>query len=392
MEHESSTVALSRYLPDIARKVVFGPDNIDHGTKQTALEKSLSRSAILLTIYLISTNSDHADGVAWLFSEIPCRLHVLQPNDFFTEEEGRYETMGMDRLACMRAAGKIWGFPALVIDGGTSLTYTACDRKGHVVGGGITVGLLAKFRALAAHSSKAPGMVGVRDPEQMLKAVDSVLSKDEPLGFFARNTEDAVISSFLKETAFHLREVIKKYLDDIYSKESIEVGKGVTGDGGAPANVNVSQPQSHPNNTVPTIILTGGDATILESLLKMKDNKLIESRPDIPPYEVVTSRPLIAIGIAAMLATKAEQYKTSDFHDLDRKLLGCRVAKEFSLPDEDGDRVYRGTIAASIQVKNSTARQFLVLYDDADAEEMDLVQIHGKYSFDLTLSLFYVLC
>lgn len=376
--HELPAAALCRYMPELARSVVFGSENMNEGTKQLALEKSLSRSASLLTVYLISTNSAHAEGVAWLFSDIPCRLFVLQPDDFFTEAEGRYETMGMDRLACMRAAGKAWGFPALVIDGGTSLTYTACDRNGHIVGGGITAGLLAKFRTLANHSEKAPGMVSVQDPEQMLKAAQSMIDKNEPLGFFLRNTQDAVVSSFLKEIGFYLREVVKRYFDDVYAKGSNEEGTGGNDENGVSTSTDVSRPQGQPNNTIPKIILTGGDARILESLLKVNDNNLLESRPDIIPYEIVVNKQLFSHGVAAALIMKAGQFKTTVFHEHDKKLLGCRVAKEFKLSDDDGDRVYRGTIAATIRIKNSTARQYLVLYDDADAEEMDVVQIHGK--------------
>lgn len=378
--HESSAKALCRHLPEFARRLVFGLDGVNDGSKLMALEKSLSRSATLLTVYLISTNSANADGVAWLFSEIPCRLYSLQPDDFFTEAEGRYETMGMDRLACMRAAGKVWGFPALVIDGGTSLTYTACDRNGHIVGGGITAGLLAKFRALANHTEKAPGMASVQDPEQMLKAAEVMIDKNEPLGFFLRNTQDSVVSSFLKEIGLHLREVVKRYFDDIHAKGSVEGGKASSNDNEVHTSTDVSRPQSQPNNTIPNIIVTGGDSRFLESLLKMNDNNLLESRPDITPYDVVVSKQLIAHGVAAALTMKTEKYKSSVFHETDKKLLGCRVAKEFKLSDDDGDRVYRGTIAASIRIKNSTVRQYLVLYDDADAEEMDVVQIHGECS------------
>ena len=288
----------------------------------------------------------------------------------------------MDRLACMRAAGKIWGFPALVIDGGTSLTYTACDGNGHIVGGEITVGLMAKFRALASHTNEAPGMAGVQDPEHMLKAAEIMIDKNAPLGFFARSTEDAVISGFLKEIALYLREVIKQYLEDIYAKAWIEEEKESNKDGGVPTSTDASRPQSRPNNKVPTIILTGGDARILECLLKRKDNNLLESRPDIRPYEVAVNKALIAHGVAALLMRKIEEHKTSVFNESDKKLLGCRVAKEFKVSDEDGDRVYRGTIAATIRVKNSAVRQYVVLYDDADAEEMDLVQIHGKCLFE----------
>jgi hypothetical protein len=100
------TTALARLLPTAAMRIVFGHDD-GNMTKQAALESSHRRLATLLTVYIVSTNMDQAEKVAWCFSEIPSRVYCMQPDDFFTADQGRYESMGIDRLACMRAAGEL---------------------------------------------------------------------------------------------------------------------------------------------------------------------------------------------------------------------------------------------------------------------------------------------
>lgn len=367
------TTALARLLPTAAMRIVFGHDD-GNMTKQAALESSHRRLATLLTIYIVSTNMDQAEKVAWCFSEIPSRVCCMQPDDFFTTDQGRYESMGIDRLACMRAAGEIVGFPALVIDGGTCMTYTACDRKGRIVGGGITLGLQAKLGAIAECTRYAPGMSSVHQKEEMLAYAIEMVEQNQPLDYFCRNTREAVVSSALKEIALFCRQVIKKYLDDIHDNGETENQDAV---GEKDQSYLNSETRRRPNDAVPKVVLAGGDSRILQNLLKMENNHLLPPVSSIRPYVVAEYKHLIAFGVANAIKAKVEKYKTSSGLKFDKLLLGCRVAKEFNKADEDGDRVYRGTIAAAIQTKNDELEQYLVVYDDADTEELNLIEIHG---------------
>jgi pantothenate kinase type III len=362
MTSASPTSVLARMLPSGAIRVIFGEEDII--TKQKAVEQSQTRSSTLLTVYLVSTNDDQARKVTLCFSEIPSRVFAMQPDDFYTLDQGRYESMGMDRLACMRAAGDIVGFPALVFDGGTCMTYTACDSHGRIVGGGITLGLMAKFAAVSQCSRHAPGMSSVQHHADMVKYAHDMVLQNKPLNFFSRNTQEALVSSTLKETAFYCRQVVSKYLTEVFDKFAEDDGK--------------EKDTEDSEKRIPKIIVAGGDSVILRKLLEVNSNYLLDPNPDVRPYCIVESKHLIAFGIATALKAKVEKHKSQAITDFDRILLGCRVAKEFKTLDEDGDRIYRGTIAASVRAKDSEEHQYLVMYDDIDTEEMNLVELHGK--------------
>ena len=110
----------------------------------------------LLSVYVVSTNLDNEAGVEFLFRDIPCRMYRLKASDFFSDEQGAYEGMGVDRLANMKAASKFYEFPLMVIDGGTAMTYTAADASGKIVGGGIFPGFAAIYRALHDYTGELP--------------------------------------------------------------------------------------------------------------------------------------------------------------------------------------------------------------------------------------------
>ncbi|MEM9005997.1 MAG: pantothenate kinase [Cyanobacteria bacterium P01_F01_bin.86] len=66
-----------------------------------------------------------------------------------------YPTMGIDRALNLLGAGDRYGWPVLVIDAGTALTFTAGDA-GQFLGGAILPGLTLQFKALPAHTAQLP--------------------------------------------------------------------------------------------------------------------------------------------------------------------------------------------------------------------------------------------
>ncbi|MDY7022204.1 MAG: pantothenate kinase [Cyanobacteriota bacterium] len=67
-----------------------------------------------------------------------------------------YPTLGIDRALAVLGAGTKLSFPVLVIDGGTALTLTGCDRNSRLVGGAILPGLGLQFSALAKRTAALP--------------------------------------------------------------------------------------------------------------------------------------------------------------------------------------------------------------------------------------------
>ncbi|MEH2451711.1 pantothenate kinase [Nostoc sp.] len=70
--------------------------------------------------------------------------------------KGIYPTLGIDRALALWGAGKTWGFPMLVIDGGTALTFTAADDNQCLIGGAILPGIGLQFATLAEQTGQLP--------------------------------------------------------------------------------------------------------------------------------------------------------------------------------------------------------------------------------------------
>ncbi|MEH2421764.1 MAG: pantothenate kinase [Nostoc sp.] len=70
--------------------------------------------------------------------------------------KGMYPTLGIDRALALWGAGKTWGFPMLVIDAGTALTFTAADDNQCLIGGAILPGIGLQFAALGQQTGQLP--------------------------------------------------------------------------------------------------------------------------------------------------------------------------------------------------------------------------------------------
>ncbi len=67
-----------------------------------------------------------------------------------------YPTLGIDRALALLGAGETWGFPMLVIDGGTALTFTGANQNRNLIGGAILPGLGLQFSTLSQKTGKLP--------------------------------------------------------------------------------------------------------------------------------------------------------------------------------------------------------------------------------------------
>jgi type III pantothenate kinase len=96
----------------------------------------------------------------WLASVVPTQSEVwraypnltwLQPSDIPLQQS--YVGLGVDRAIALWGAGMTYGWPCLVIDGGTALTLTGADASAALVGGAIFPGLGLQLRALAGSTA-----------------------------------------------------------------------------------------------------------------------------------------------------------------------------------------------------------------------------------------------
>ncbi len=70
--------------------------------------------------------------------------------------KGMYPTLGIDRALAAWGAGQTYGFPVLVIDGGTALTFTAVDHEQNFQGGAILPGLATQLQSLHTNTAALP--------------------------------------------------------------------------------------------------------------------------------------------------------------------------------------------------------------------------------------------
>lgn len=70
--------------------------------------------------------------------------------------EGMYPTLGIDRALTLLGAGKNYGFPILVIDAGTALTFTGANVNQRLIGGAILPGLGLQLTSLGQKTAQLP--------------------------------------------------------------------------------------------------------------------------------------------------------------------------------------------------------------------------------------------
>jgi type III pantothenate kinase len=99
----------------------------------------------------------------YLASVVPRQTEIWQsyPNTHLITLEqlplqGLYPTLGIDRALAVLGAGENLGFPVLVIDGGTALTFTGVNDQKRLVGGAILPGLRLQIQSLNDGTAALP--------------------------------------------------------------------------------------------------------------------------------------------------------------------------------------------------------------------------------------------
>lgn len=163
-----------------------------------------------------------------------------------------YETIGIDRAITLLGAGATTGWPCLVIDGGTALTFTAAkasrSEQGEFYGGAILPGLRLQREALSQKTAVLADFVKQRQPEKVslsevsLPEASSLEEEPEkrPVKKPERWAKDSV-SAIASGLHYSLTATLIDYLQDWW--------------------------QQFPQGTV---LMTGGDAPLLHRYLQQR--------------------------------------------------------------------------------------------------------------------------
>jgi len=155
-----------------------------------------------------------------------------------------YSTLGIDRALCAYGAGETYGYPVLVVDGGTALTYTAVGQQRNFLGGAILPGLSLQLRALG----------------QQTAALPETSLPDALPELWATATESAIASGIVHTTLAGVYNYLTAW------RKKFSDGK---------------------------VVLTGGDALSLHSYLKQKYPHLSQ--------RIILDQAIIFRGISALL-------------------------------------------------------------------------------------------
>ncbi|WP_348232101.1 pantothenate kinase [Trichocoleus sp. DQ-U1] len=109
--------------------------------------------------------------------------------------QGLYPTLGIDRALAVLGAAEVWGFPVLVIDAGTALTFTSADVNHRLVGGAILPGLRLQLQSLTQRTAALPP---IELPQEMPPR-------------FAVNTPEAIQSGVIYTVLAGIRDFIQAW-------------------------------------------------------------------------------------------------------------------------------------------------------------------------------------
>ncbi len=124
---------------------------------------------------------------------------------------GLYPTLGIDRALAVWGAGITWGFPILVIDAGTALTFTGVDDNQYLVGGAILPGLGLQLASLGQKTGQLP-------------LIEPQLIQNLPPRF-ALNTPDAIQSGVIYTLLAGIKDFIVAWLS-IFPESNLVITGG----------------------------------------------------------------------------------------------------------------------------------------------------------------------
>eukprot|EP00527_Entomoneis_sp_CCMP2396_P000137 CAMPEP_0198155212 /NCGR_PEP_ID=MMETSP1443-20131203/69017_1 /TAXON_ID=186043 /ORGANISM="Entomoneis sp., Strain CCMP2396" /LENGTH=635 /DNA_ID=CAMNT_0043821953 /DNA_START=179 /DNA_END=2086 /DNA_ORIENTATION=+ len=344
---------LSKYLPPRAYEMLGGPSFKEEPTTAKLIQHITKQRIPCFHIYMVVTNEDSFEEIPNLFANLPCRFIRMQAVDFL---EDAYVGAGADRCANLRAAKHLYGNPALVIDGGTAMTWSASDEKGQFRGGGITPGLGMKFRAMHENTGKLPFLGNYQVTERLKQCMDS----EKPLDTFPTNTVDAMCVGVLRETALNLCALTKVWVDK--TKTYFEQNPQPEKEG--------EQDEKGKTNEELHVCLTGGDAEVLEQLLMPNHSHILEvTTSDVPTgAKIVRHKNMSSHAIGHVLMEKyVSREKLSPLEVMRHDLMGLRVLND----------TVRGTIYDLQRGDDIAKDSCKVKYDDGSDDLVDPATLYG---------------
>ena len=168
------------------------------GGRKDTLDRNFSAN---IPLYLASVVPKQTE----LFLDYP-DLNLIQLTDI--PIKNLYPTLGIDRALAVLGSGENYGFPSLVIDGGTALTLTGVNQDRELIGGAILPGLDLQFQSLSQRTAALPRLN---------------LPKTLP-NRWAMNTEEAIASGIIHTLLTGIMDFIEDWLKQFPNSKIIFTG------------------------------------------------------------------------------------------------------------------------------------------------------------------------
>ena len=174
--NSAAKVAIFNHL-DLVEKHTFSDLNdlrnfLQQSTAENLIVSSVTTEASQLTQWAVNARQKFI-----LSHTLPLPIRILYKTP---------HTLGVDRIA--GACGALQLFPAscsLVIDAGTCITYDFIDSNGNYHGGGISPGLMMRFKAVHTFTARLPLVQPTENPELIGNSTESSIQSGVIYGLAA---------------------------------------------------------------------------------------------------------------------------------------------------------------------------------------------------------------
>ncbi len=119
-----------------------------------------------------------------------------------------YPTLGIDRALAIWGGGQAYGWPILVIDAGTALTFTGADANRRLIGGAILPGLRLQGQSLHQFTASLP----------MIELPEHLPSR------WARTTNEAIQSGTVYTTLAGINDFVQAWCQEFASSRIMITG------------------------------------------------------------------------------------------------------------------------------------------------------------------------
>jgi len=152
-----------------------------HSNLNDVLKKIKHKYPVIERIVICSVVPDVLLRVLYLTQKCLKQAPLLIGRDIIVPIKNNYKNpkqVGQDRLVCAYAAKKLYGYPVIVIDFGTAITFDVVNKRGAYDGGIIVPGIRLSAESLFNKTALLPRIETINAPSQLVgqDTASSILS------------------------------------------------------------------------------------------------------------------------------------------------------------------------------------------------------------------------